>query len=50
MKRTRVRLGMLALISVDTMINNLDRPVLLLVAAPSLTQEPGLSAAVMGVE
>jgi MFS transporter, ACS family, D-galactonate transporter len=48
MKRTRVRLGMLALISVGTMINYLDRAVLG-VAAPSLTQELGLSAAVMGI-
>ncbi len=48
MKRTNVRLGMLALISAGTVINYLDRAVLG-VAAPALTQELGLSAAVMGV-
>jgi len=47
-KASRVRLGILALISVGTVINYLDRAVLG-VAAPSLTKELGLSAAVMGV-
>jgi len=47
-KASRVRLGILALISVGTVINYLDRAVLG-VAAPALTKELGLSAAVMGV-
>ena len=47
-KASRVRFGILALISVGTVINYLDRAVLG-VAAPALTKELGLSAAVMGV-
>ena len=39
---------MLALLAIGTKINYLDRTVLG-IAAPSLTREPGLSAAVMGV-
>jgi ACS family D-galactonate transporter-like MFS transporter len=45
---SNVRFGILALISVGTFINYLDRAVLG-VAAPTLTKELGLSAAVMGV-
>jgi ACS family D-galactonate transporter-like MFS transporter len=45
---SNVRFGILALISVGTFINYLDRAVLG-VAAPALTKELGLSAAVMGV-
>src|SRR5262245_20719801 len=48
MNRTKVRFGILGLISVGTVINYLDRAVLG-VAAPALTKELGLSAAVMGV-
>src|SRR5215831_18594511 len=48
MQRTKVRFGILALISIGTVINYLDRAVLG-VAAPSLSKELGLSAAVMGV-
>jgi len=47
-KASRVRFGILALIAVGTVINYLDRAVLG-VAAPALTKELGLSAAVMGV-
>ena len=47
-KASRVRFGILALISAGTVINYLDRAVLG-VAAPALTKELGLSAAVMGV-
>src|SRR5215471_9666911 len=47
-KRTSIRFGILGLISVGTVINYLDRAVLG-VAAPALTKELGLSAAVMGV-
>lgn len=46
--RTRARLTVLALISVGTMLNYLDRAVLG-VAAPSMTQELGLDAVVMGI-
>jgi MFS transporter, ACS family, D-galactonate transporter len=46
-KRSRARFGVLALISVGTMINYLDRAVLG-VAAPTMTQELGLDAVVMG--
>ena len=46
--RSRARFVVLALISVGTMINYLDRAVLG-VAAPSLTRELGLDAVVMGV-
>ena len=45
---TRTRFVVLALLAVGTMINYLDRTVLG-IAAPSLTQELGLSAAVMGL-
>ena len=45
---TRARLLILALITVGTMINYLDRTVLS-VAAPSLTKELGLNAGVMGI-
>jgi len=48
MLKSRVRLIMLALISVGTAINYLDRTVLG-IAAPGLTADLGLSAAVMGV-
>jgi ACS family D-galactonate transporter-like MFS transporter len=48
MPRTKVRFEILALISVGTAINYLDRAVLG-VAAPALSKELGLSAAVMGV-
>jgi ACS family D-galactonate transporter-like MFS transporter len=47
-KPTRARLFILALITVGTMINYLDRTVIS-VAAPLLTKELGLSAALMGV-
>jgi MFS transporter, ACS family, D-galactonate transporter len=47
-KATRARLFILALVTVGTMINYLDRTVIS-VGAPMLTQELGLSAAVMGV-
>lgn len=45
---TRVRHTMLALIATGTLINYLDRTILG-VAAPALTQELGISAALMGV-
>src|SRR5215831_6409124 len=48
MQRTKVRFEILALISVGTVINYLDRAVLG-VAAPALTKELGFSAAVMGI-
>jgi len=47
-KPTRARLFILALITVGTMINYLDRTVIS-VAAPLLTKELGLSAALMGI-
>ena len=47
-KPTRARLFILALITVGTMINYLDRTVIS-VAAPLLTTELGLNAALMGV-
>lgn len=46
--RSRARLGVLALLATGTMINYLDRTVLG-IAAPSLTQDLGLTAAVMGI-
>jgi len=46
--RTRVRFGILALLAVGTMINYLDRTVLG-IAAPTLTKDLGLDAAVMGL-
>lgn len=45
---TRARFGVLALLAVGTMINYLDRTVLG-IAAPALTKELGLTAAVMGL-
>jgi ACS family D-galactonate transporter-like MFS transporter len=45
---TRARFGVLALIAVGTMINYLDRTVLG-IAAPNLTRDLGISAAVMGL-
>lgn len=47
-KRTYVRFGILALLAVGTMINYLDRTVLG-IAAPTLTKELGINAAVMGL-
>ncbi len=46
--RTRARFTVLALISVGTMLNYLDRAVLG-VAAPSMTRELGIDAVVMGI-
>ena len=46
--RTRARFGILALISLGTMINYLDRTVLG-IAAPSLTKELNLNPVVMGL-
>ena len=46
--RTRVRFGILALLAVGTMINYLDRTVLG-IAAPTLSKDLGLDAAVMGL-
>lgn len=45
---TRARFGILALISTGTLINYLDRTILG-IAAPSLTKELGIDAALMGV-
>ena len=47
-KATRIRLFVLALVTVGTMINYLDRTVIS-VAAPMLTKELGLNAALMGL-
>jgi MFS transporter, ACS family, D-galactonate transporter len=47
-KKTRARFVILALISTGTMINYLDRTILG-IAAPALTQELGISAALMGI-
>jgi MFS transporter, ACS family, D-galactonate transporter len=47
-RRSRARLGILALIAVGTVINYLDRTVLG-IAAPSLSKDLGLSAAIMGI-
>ncbi|TCK44304.1 ACS family D-galactonate transporter-like MFS transporter [Paraburkholderia sp. BL8N3] len=47
-RRSRARFGILALLAIGTMINYLDRTVLG-IAAPQLTNELGISAAVMGV-
>ncbi|MDG5489670.1 MFS transporter [Sphingomonas sp. BGYR3] len=47
MKSTRVRLGVLGLISVATLLNYLDRAVMG-VAAPAMTQELQISPAMMG--
>jgi Sugar phosphate permease len=46
--RSRRRIGILALLAAGTMINYLDRTVLG-IAAPQLTQELGIGAAVMGL-
>ncbi len=48
LRRTRVRFVILALLATGTMINYLDRTVLG-IAAPLLTKELGISAAVMGL-
>src|SRR5579884_1572052 len=48
MSRSKVRFGILALISVGTVINYLDRAVLG-IAAPAITKDLKLNAAVMGV-
>ncbi len=48
LRRTQVRFVMLALLATGTMINYLDRTVLG-IAAPLLTKELGISAAVMGL-
>ncbi len=47
-RRSNARYGILALLAVGTMINYLDRTILG-IAAPQLTKELGISAAVMGV-
>jgi ACS family D-galactonate transporter-like MFS transporter len=47
-RRTRVRFSILALLTVGTLINYLDRTVIS-VAAPLMTQELGLSAVAMGI-
>lgn len=47
-RKTRARYKILALLAIGTMINYLDRTVLG-VAAPQLTKELGISAAVMGI-
>src|SRR5262245_55024638 len=47
-RSTRVRLAILALIAIGTMINYLDRTVIS-VAAPLLSSELGLNAALMGI-
>jgi ACS family D-galactonate transporter-like MFS transporter len=47
-RRTKVRFGILALLAVGTAINYLDRTVLG-IAAPVLTKDLGLTAAVMGL-
>ncbi|WP_153110169.1 MFS transporter [Propionivibrio limicola] len=46
-RATRVRFGMLALLATGTMINYLDRTILG-IAAPSMTQDLGINAAIMG--
>ena len=47
-QRTRARFGILALISIGTMINYLDRTILG-IAAPNLRAELGIDAATMGI-
>ncbi|MER0126101.1 MFS transporter [Franconibacter daqui] len=47
-KRTRTRLGILALLAVGTMINYLDRTVLG-IAAPEVSRDLGINAATMGI-
>lgn len=46
--RSRRRIGILALVAIGTLINYLDRTVLG-IAAPELTQELGINAAIMGI-
>lgn len=46
--RSRRRIGILALLATGTLINYLDRTVLG-IAAPELTQELGINAAIMGI-
>src|SRR3984893_6685258 len=48
MRRSNARYGILALLAIGTMINYLDRTVLG-IAAPQLTKELGINAALMGV-
>ncbi|MEO8163869.1 MAG: MFS transporter [Betaproteobacteria bacterium] len=48
MPRTRVRFFILSLLTIGTMINYLDRTVLG-IAAPSLTKDLGIGAAMMGI-
>ncbi len=48
MRRSKARYGILGLLAVGTMINYLDRTVLG-IAAPQLTKELGINAALMGV-
>ncbi|HEU4779022.1 MAG TPA: MFS transporter [Steroidobacteraceae bacterium] len=47
-RRTRARFGILALLTIGTLINYLDRTVIS-VAAPLMTQDLGLSAVAMGL-
>lgn len=47
-KRSRVRFGVLGLIATGTLINYLDRTILG-IAAPALTKDLGINAALMGV-
>ena len=47
-RRSRTRFVMLALLAIGTMINYLDRTVLG-IAAPTMTKELGIDAAVMGL-
>lgn len=46
-KATKVRFGMLALLATGTMINYMDRTILG-IAAPTMTQDLGITAAIMG--
>ncbi len=47
-RRSRRRIGILALLAIGTMINYLDRTVLG-IAAPKLTAELGIDPAIMGI-
>ncbi len=47
-RRSRRRIGILALLAIGTMINYLDRTVLG-IAAPKLTGELGIDPAIMGI-
>ncbi|VGH59791.1 4-hydroxyphenylpyruvate dioxygenase [Klebsiella pneumoniae] len=47
-RRSRPRIGILALLAIGTMINYLDRTVLG-IAAPKLTAELGIDPAIMGI-